>query len=641
MRTTSQTWKDIVAKGEFNMESVARIYGATGSDPNGTAGSDSRGSYREYATITAPIITRALLSGDAVSVGNTIASQLNFSVMTTDTIPKSAMIVIRARVKDFTGTTFSEWLEFGTYWIDHRVVNDNITDIEAYDAMKKGNQAYVDNSQSMNWPKSIWVVVQRIAEQMGVGIDSRTSDFFVNGNTSGGSQEIILKPSDDMVLLDILRYIGEMSCGNWIITDINELRFVRLVSPPDDTSFIIDEAHNLIKTDQGDYLTWRDYHSAHTEQTHPYGGGTCYVPVVLGSLTTANKYTITSVTIARDADNVYTRGDDTGYELVIPENVPYVNSLMSFYLYANARNKVYAPFEATSAIFDPTVELGDWIIAGEVYSVLYNAKLTFDVGFSADISAPGRNEMEDEYPYQTIKQKTKYIAEQVNENRTIIEQTQSQVSIIAEDYTKASTIRSTFAVDPTNITLSSGVDQQGNPTGQITFNAGTLLVNSTNFKLDKDGYLECYGAKIGSTGYNSYTEKNNTITIENGYISGYASNLNDKCLIEFDSIGTTSGQSYSFMKLNAPYIDMSANVGYAYVYGKDQANISAGSRNSYGRTPCEIDLDFGGIITIRGYSVQINDNSSQYLGFNGYIYMLTDLNGGWAQYKVVNGFIVQ
>lgn len=669
MRSMTLAWKKVVANGEFNMESKVRIYGATGSDPNGTAGSDSRGSYKEYATITAPIITRALLSGDSISVGNTISSQLNFTLMTTDTIPKSAMILVLGRAYDdqYSGG----WFYFGTYWIDHRTVNDDLIDIEAYDAMKKGNQVYSDNSSTMSWPKTIQTVVVRIVQQMGVSIDSTVTALF----SQVGNLNIITKPNDDMTLLDILKYLGEVIGGNWIITDDNKLRFVALASPPEETNYIIDEAHNFITTEQGDYLIHTGESQAHEGQTHPVSGfGTSYVPVVLGSITTASKYTISKVTIALDSDHVYTYGDDTGYHLIASESNPYASDAMAQLLYSRVNGVTYAPFEITNAVYDPATELGDWVVAGSVYGVLYNEKRVLDVGFYGNMSAPGRDEMEDEYPYvsalarmkyetnekikdldsrttthfSTIEQSLLGITSRVGtvENTTsglttrvsTVEQTASSIQLsveeIEDDYVSKTndSIRSLFAMDSTSITLSSGT---------ITFNAGTLIVNSTNFKLDEDGYLECYGAKIGSTGYNSYTAKNNTITIENGYISGYASNLNDKCLIEFDSIGTTSGQSYSFMKLNAPYIDMSANVGYAYVYGKDQANISAGSRNSSGRTPCEIDLDLGGVITIRGYSVYINDNSSQYTGFNGYIYMLTNLNGGWAQYKVVNGFIVQ
>lgn len=619
MRTTSQTWKNIVAKGEFNMESVARIYGATGSDTNGTSGSDSRGSYKEYATITAPIITRALLSGDAISVGNTISSQLNFTVMTTDTIPKSAMIVIRARVKN--NNSVSEWLEFGTYWIDHRSKNDELTDIEAYDAMKKGNQGYSDNSQSLSWPKTIKVVVQRIAQQMSVSIDSRTTTEIIN--SSIGDLNIVLKPNDDEVLLDVLRHIGEVLGGNWTITDDNQLRFVTTVSPPDETYYIVDEAHNLIKTEQGDYLIHEGESQEHAEQTHPAGGGTCFVPVVLGGITTASKYTISKIIIALDSDHVYSYGDNTGYELIVSESNPYASDALAQLLYSRINGIEYAPFEITNAIYDPATELGDWIVAGAVYGVLYNDKRTLDVGFYADISAPGRDEMEDEYPYVSALSRMKYEThEEIKglDNKTTahfstieqsllgitnrvgtvettlngdgtttglvsrvstVEQTASNIQLsvesIEDDYVSKTTdsIRSLFAMDDTNITLSAGVDSHGNPTGTITFNAGTMIVNGNNFSVDATGHMECYGATINGE---LYTADNNAwVKLDNGSIL-------------FGVLPSTS--AYGQIKTGVGLIS-----GTSYVVSVESPHLSLWSDNIYVK---QWDADIGGYVASKG-----------------------------------------
>ena len=591
MRTTSQTWKDIVAKGEFNMESVVIVYGATGDDPNGTAGSNSTGSYKMYATITAPIITRKLLSGDSIGVGNTISSQLNFTLMTTDSIPKSARIRIRARFKD--GEHTSGWADFGTYWIDHRTVNGDLIDIEAYDAMKKGNQVYSDNSSTMSWPKTIQTVVNRIASQMGVSLDSTVTALF----HQVGSLNIITKPNDDMVLLDILKYIGEVLGGNWIITDDNQLRFVALASPPEETNYIIDEAHNFITTEQGDYLIHTGESQAHEGQTHPVSGfGTSYVPVVLGSITTASKYTISKVTIALDSDHVYTYGDDTGFHLIASESNPYASDAMAQLLYSRVNGVTYAPFEITNAVYDPATELGDWVVAGSVYGVLYNEKRVLDVGFYGDMSAPGRDEMEDEYPYvsalarmkyetnekikdldsrttthfSTIEQSLLGITSRVGtvESTTTsltsrvstVEQTASNIQLsvttLQNDYVSKSndSIRSLFAMDDTNITLSAGVDGSGNPTGTITFNAGTLLVNSTNFTLDANGKLTCNEASINGKLYTENRSGNSLVSwveIDNGVIRGGGSygTTNPNGRIKFTHLTSESSDG---MELYAP-----------------------------------------------------------------------------------------
>lgn len=525
MQDTSQTWKDIVATNEFHLESVAFVYGATGDDPNGQDGIDTIGSYKVYATITAPNIDNSILSGNSLSVGNVNSGRLTFTLMTTDTIPKSARITIKGRVTD--GNSTSEFISFGTYWVDHRTYKDNLIDIEAYDAMKMGNQAYADNSQTLNWPKPIKTVVTRIAEQMGVDIDSRTMTDIIN-NSAVGDLEIITKPGDDEVLLDVLSHIGEILGGNWTITPNNELRYVQITTPITIKGYLLDQEENIITTEQGNKLLWKGDEGS-DEEEEPVSNDLVSVGVVIGSLTTASGYAVSKVKLVLDSEHVYTVGDDSGYELVVASNNPYANADTVQLLFSRVKGVEYAPFEATNSIYDPAAELGDWVVVGDdISSVLYSENKKLDVGYSANISAPGRDEMEDEYPYRTYEQKQEFLAEQVGKTWTSIQQTQERVTVIAEQYTPKSTIRSTFALDPTNITLSAGVDPDtGEATGQITFNSGTFIVNSNNFSVDQYGHLECNGAVLNGT-FTSITETGGAdqfkLEADNGLLLSYFNN---------------------------------------------------------------------------------------------------------------------
>lgn len=294
MRDRSETWLKLAANGEFKMESVAVINGV------------------EYTSITAPILTSRLLSDESVSVGNCIASTLQFSLMTNDSIPKSAEVVIKCRITD--ETVYSEWMEFGHYWIDHRTINtdleQNLLELECFDAMLKGNQEYSDNSQAMEWPKPMTTVVARIAEQMGVQIDPRTVI------KTGGDYKV-LKPDDGTTLLDILKWIGELHGGNWIITPENKLRLVPLISAPSETFYIVDEYKRRITTPEGDRLVWR----TGEQFVMPDGIGYINVPVVLGEIkkynddmanltasTVLGDFTLTSGTFHAQADETYFRG---------------------------------------------------------------------------------------------------------------------------------------------------------------------------------------------------------------------------------------------------------------------------------------------------------------------------------------------
>ena len=260
MRDMDATWKQLAADGEFTMKTRAVINGVT------------------YDTITAPVITRGLLQDNSLSVGNCIAGTLKFTVMTSNEIPRSAMVVIESCLSD--GTTDSDWHDMGTFWVDKRTVNSelidyDLIDLECYDAMLKGNQAYSDDSPGMNWPKPMETVVRRIAVQMGVQIDERT-------RFKTGDDYVVTKPDDEMTLLDILGYIGALHGGNWTITPENKLRLVPIVFQQGGTYDIVDENNNHI-VGNGDKLVWK---YATSGDVNNAGGGLLNVPVVTGEINT-------------------------------------------------------------------------------------------------------------------------------------------------------------------------------------------------------------------------------------------------------------------------------------------------------------------------------------------------------------------
>ena len=123
MQTTSATWKALWASGDAWLDVRATI--------NGTV----------YTAMTAPVINRAMMQ-QGLSIGSAVAATCSMTVRTTDTIPKSATVTLEMRLND--GTTASEWLPAGTYYISHRSrdpINGLVT-LECYDAMLKSNAEY-------------------------------------------------------------------------------------------------------------------------------------------------------------------------------------------------------------------------------------------------------------------------------------------------------------------------------------------------------------------------------------------------------------------------------------------------------------------------------------------------------------------
>lgn len=414
MRYRSKLWTRLAARGRFNVQSALVIDG------------------KKYDKISAPKIDRALMS-DPLSVGNCITATLRVSVMTDDSIPEAADIVVRARLTD--EKRYSEWMDFGTFFLDQRVDNyEGLLTFTAYDAMKKTEQDYIDPDtvDTTNWPKTMIDCVEEIATRIGVGIDQRT-------RIKTGPDYVVPCPEKGMSMKQVLGYIGGVHAGNWIITEDNKLRLVPLISAPDETFNIIDEYYNPIVTGGGNRLAYRltgkervdvqpvgsgtapaplipqtwhviddqynpivtkdGYYLVWGNDSYAAVGGLINVPIVLGGITTGKDFIVSKVTMSGTTGDPASYGDDSGIEVKITGN-PYATNDICEELYNELKGLEYRPFSATKARYDPATELGDWIKIGDtVRSVLYVSQITLGVDFLSDVSAPTSDEITSEYPY--------------------------------------------------------------------------------------------------------------------------------------------------------------------------------------------------------------------------------------------------
>lgn len=108
---------------------------------------------------------------------------------------------------------------------------------------------------------------------------------------------------------------------------------------------------------------------------------------------------ITRVNLLVDSDHMYTAGNDTGR--TIEKTCPWGTQAMCNSILASVSAVNYQPFSGESGLIDPAAETGDGITVGGVYSVLADSTIRFNGLYSANISAPGGSEVEDEYPYKS------------------------------------------------------------------------------------------------------------------------------------------------------------------------------------------------------------------------------------------------
>lgn len=135
----------------------------------------------------------------------------------------------------------SEWIQQGIFFIDTREITNNddnldLITLHGFDAILKAEQDYA--TTELDWPAVDVDIVHEIARKMGVSVDPRTDELMTSG------YELPLPTGYS--LREYLSYIAAKYIGNFIMSDIGELRLVSLLELPEDTRLLI--------TEYGDYI---------------------------------------------------------------------------------------------------------------------------------------------------------------------------------------------------------------------------------------------------------------------------------------------------------------------------------------------------------------------------------------------------
>lgn len=137
---------------------------------------------------------------------------------------------------------------------------------------------------------------------------------------------------------------------------------------------------------------------------------------VLGKFTSVNEIVYSKVVINVDDDISYEAGTETGSTLTV--SIPFGTQKMADEMLERVKGKFYHPYNAETAIIDPAVEIGDAVEVNGVYGGVYKMSKNFDSLYSADISAPAKSEIGNEYPYYSSE--TREIVRQRKETRASV-----------------------------------------------------------------------------------------------------------------------------------------------------------------------------------------------------------------------------
>ena len=110
---------------------------------------------------------------------------------------------------------------------------------------------------------------------------------------------------------------------------------------------------------------------------------------------------ITQVKVKVDQSNTFTAGTTTGRTFEV--ECPIGSQAVADNLLAALNGYVYKAYEATDALIKPTIELGQSVSVGDVYSIVGGIHIKGDMILAADLSAPSSGELDHEYPYDQWK----------------------------------------------------------------------------------------------------------------------------------------------------------------------------------------------------------------------------------------------
>lgn len=306
-------------------------------------------------------------------------------------------------------------------------------------------------------------------------------------------------------------------------------------------------------------------------------------------------------------DLVYEAGTDTGRVLELTN--PWGSQKMANDILAKIKGYQYQPYTANGALLDPAAELGDGVTANGVYSGIFKQNITFGRLYSADIEAPQDEEIDHEYPYQTVT------------DRQVIRQ--------------FANVRSQFSVQANEI--AARVTREGGDNRSFGWSLtedGFILSSGSRkvFKATEDG-IEVTGKITATSGYIGNGSSGFEITsnsIRNGVLS----------LSDTSHYGIYIGTDGICLGKGAFKVDSSGNLtassgtftGTVYA-GNIQYGGSAGTFSGYGLTGGTVTGGYGG--AIGGGTITTANTSGGINSSLGYADFSNGVFNGWNRANAV------
>lgn len=272
MQTTSALYKEIIA-GDHWFETKLVIgdefylidenenyitFGGTRIYYDSDSGGFGENMLKEVSTV------QHIFTDDKPAVGCCVAAEIDVT-MVKPTATIARMSSMKPFIRACNSSKQSEWIPKGVFFIDTRSDGESTDEIvfHGYDAMLKAEQSPFDSGEIVTqlaestvgsaivgsayvytptpavWPKTDIDTVKLIASYMGVGVDPRTEAIMTRGYT--------VEYPAGYTCREVLSFIAAMYVGNFIMSDVGELRLIRLNEIGIETRYLVDNAGNVIK----------------------------------------------------------------------------------------------------------------------------------------------------------------------------------------------------------------------------------------------------------------------------------------------------------------------------------------------------------------------------------------------------------
>ena len=248
---------------------------------------------------------------------------------------------------------------------------------------------------------------------------------------------------------------------------------------------------------------------------------------------------ISRVNLSVDSETYYTAGNDTGRTLEV--TCAWASKAMANSILAAVQNVEYQPYTAGEALMDPAAEIGDGVVVGGIYSVVANENMSFSLLYNSEISAPDLDEVDDEYPYESLERR-QYDRE-LARTRSLISKSASEILLqvegIAEDLEGQI---SSISVKLDSITLSVS---NGSTSSTIELKAGETTISSETIQMD--GLVTFTGLSSGTTTVDGACIKTGQIDADRLNLTGAItfSDLSSSVRGDINDAQSTANSAYS------------------------------------------------------------------------------------------------